>query len=131
MANHPTHSDKPYSLKSDEILADVKLQLLELNKHLRRTHGNNPSIGNRNDRTGPSSNMKHSWARKDTGQPGQQAVCRNFLQGRACFMGNRCPYFHPPHAQAHIATTDTGLPGTDSDQNSCEHATLFNELDFQ
>ena len=58
-------------------------------------------------------------------------MCKNFLRGRACFKGNRCPYSHPPHAQAHIAITDTGLPGTDSDQHNYEHATRFDELDFQ
>ena len=39
--------------------------------------------------------------------------------------------FTPPHAQAHIATTDTGLPGIDSDQHNHEHATRFDELDFR
>ena len=44
MASQPTHSDKPRSLESDKILADVQLQLLDLNKRLRQTHRRNPSI---------------------------------------------------------------------------------------
>ena len=75
--------------------------------------------------------MKHNWAQRSAGQPSQQAMCKKFLRGCACFKGNRCPYFHLPHAQAHIATTDTSLPGTDSDQHNHEHATRFDELDFQ
>ena len=82
-------------------------------------------------RTAPPYNIKHNRAQRSAGQPSQQAMCKNFLRGRACFKGNRCPYFHPPHAQAHIVTTDTGLPGTDSDQHNYEHATRFDELDFQ
>ena len=42
MASQPTHSDKPRSLESDKILADVQLQLLDLNKQLRQTHRRNP-----------------------------------------------------------------------------------------
>ena len=125
MASQPTHSDKSRSLESDKILADVQLQLLDLNKQLRQTHRRNPSI------VDWMNNMKHNRAQRSAGQPSQQAMCKNFLRGRACFKGNRCPYSHPPHAQAHIATTATGLPGTDSDQHNYEHATRFDKLDFQ
>ena len=131
MASQPTHSDKPRSLESDKILADVQLQLLDLNKQLRQTHRRNPSIVDRKSRTAPTYNMKHNRAQRSAGQPSQQAMCKNLLRGRACFKGNRCPYFHPPHAQAHIATTDTGLPGIDSDQHNHEYATRFDELDFR
>ena len=127
MASQPTHSDKSHSLERDKILADVPLQLLDLNKQLRQTHRRNPSIVDWNNRTGSPSNMKHNRAQRSAGQPSQQAICKNFLRGRACFKGNRCAYFHPPHAQAHIATTDTGLPGTDSDQHNYEHAMHFDE----
>ena len=111
MASQPTHSDKSHSLESDKILADVQLQLLDLNKQLRQTHRRNSSIVDWKNRTAPASNMKHNRAQRSAGHPSQQAICKNLLRGRACFKGNRCPYFHPPHAQAHIATTDTGLPG--------------------
>ena len=131
MASQPTHSDKSRSLESDKILADVQLQLLDLNKQLRQTHRRNSSIVDWKNRTAPASNMKHNRAQRSAGQPSQQAICKNLLRGRACFKGNRCPYFHPPHAQAHIVTTDTGLPGTDSDQHNHEHATRFDELDFR
>ena len=132
MASQPTHSDKSRSLESDKILADVQLQLLDLNTQLRQTHRRNPSIVDWRSRTAPPPHyMKHNWAQRSTGQPSQQAMCKNILRGRACFKGNRCPYSHPTHAQAHIATTDTGLPGTDSDQHNYEHAMRFDELDFQ
>ena len=131
MASQPTHSDKSRSLERDKILADVQLQLLDLNKQLRQTHRRNPSIVDWKSRTAPTYNMKHNRAQRRAGQPSQQVMCKNFLRGRACFKGNRCPYFHPPHTQAHIATTDTGLPGTDSDQHNHEHATRFDELDFR
>ncbi|CAE1304304.1 MBNL [Acanthosepion pharaonis] len=87
---------------------------MDLNEQLRQAHRRDPTTINRNNQTGPSSNMKHSRTQRGTGQSGHPAVCRNYLQGRTCFKGNRCPYFHPPHAQAHIATTDTTLPGEDS-----------------
>ena len=96
MASQPTHSDKPRSLESDKILADVQLQLLDLNKQLRQTHRRNPSIVDWKSRTAPTYNMKHNLAQRSAGQPSQQAMCKNFLRGRACFKGNRCPYFHPP-----------------------------------
>ena len=131
MASQPTHSDKPRSLESDKILADVQLQLLDLNKQLRQTHRRNPSIVDWKSRTAPTYNMKHNRAQRSAGQPSQQTMCKIFFRGRACFKGNRCPYFHPSHAQAHIATTDTGLPGIDSDQHNHEHATRFDELDFR
>ena len=96
MASQPTHSDKSRSLESDKILANVQLQLLDLNKQLRQTHRRNPSIVDWKSRTAPPYNMKHNQAQRSAGQSSQQAMCKNFLRGRACFKGNRCPYFHPP-----------------------------------
>ncbi|CAE1295025.1 unnamed protein product [Acanthosepion pharaonis] len=116
IASQPANSGKPHSLESDRILADVKRQLLDLNEQLRQAHRRDPTTINRNNQTGPSSNMKHSRTQRGTGQSGHPAVCRNYLRGRTCFKGNRCPYFHSPHAQAHIATTDTTLPGEDTDR---------------
>lgn len=131
IASQPANSGKLHSLESDRILDDVKRQLLDLNEQLRQAHRHDPTTINRNNQTGPSSNMKHSRTQRGTGQSGHPAVCRNYLRGRTCFKGNRCPYFHPPHAQAHIATTDTTLPGADSDPHNAEHSTCFNDLDFQ
>ena len=111
MASQPTHSDKSRSLESDKILADVQLQLLDLNKQLRQTHRRNSSIVDWKNRTALASNMKHNRAQRSTGQPSQQAICKNLLRGRRCL--------------------NTGLPGTDSDQHNHEHATRFDELDFR
>ena len=51
MASQPTHSDKSRSLESDKILADVQLELLDLNKQLRQTHRRNSSIVDWKNRT--------------------------------------------------------------------------------
>ncbi|CAE1281220.1 MBNL [Acanthosepion pharaonis] len=96
IASQPANSGKPHSLESDSILADVKRQLLDLNEQLRQTHRRDPTTINRNNQTGPSSNMKHTRTQRGTGQSGHPAICRNYLRGRTCFKGNRCPYFHPP-----------------------------------
>ena len=53
MASQPTHSDKSRSLERDKILADVQLQLLDLNKQLRQTHRQNSSIVDWKNRTAP------------------------------------------------------------------------------
>lgn len=120
IASQPANSGKPHSLESDRILADVKRQLLDLDEQLRQAHRHDPITINWNNQTGPSSNMKHSRTQRGTGQSGHPAVCRNYLRGRTCFKGNRCPYFPPPHAQVHIATTDTTLPGADSDPHNAD-----------
>ncbi|CAE1289280.1 unnamed protein product [Acanthosepion pharaonis] len=67
IASQPANSGKSHSLESDRILADVKRQLLDLNEQLRQAHRHDPTTINRNNQTGPSSNMKHSRTQRGTG----------------------------------------------------------------
>ena len=46
-----------------------------------------------------------------------QEICRNYARGLSCFHGHNSPYRHPPHAQAHVATTEQNIPtGSTSSQ---------------
>ena len=96
MASQPTHSDKSRSLESDKILADVQLQLLDLNKQLRQTHRRNSSIVDWKNRTAPASNMKHNRSQRSAGQPSQQAICKNLFTRPRMLLGQQVPIFSPP-----------------------------------